>query len=183
MARTAPAAKPARRTAPKPAPEPEANGHGNKDRDYTVYVTKDPTVTMAAFADWLIDVTGIEFTSERAEDAFIKGVQLGGTLRMDFQKSDWWQEHEDNPRNAEEPEPEPAKPARRSGKAKVAAVPDIEEEEPEDDEEGGEEEEAPPAKPARRSGRAAAKPPAPAKPATRRGRKAATAEDSPEAAY
>jgi hypothetical protein len=146
----------------KAAPAAEVNG----ERDFTAYADKPITTTMEAFAAWLEEVTGYE-VDERS-------VALGGTLRMDFQKSDWWREHEDNPRNAEDEAPAPRGRAAKNGKAK-AAKPDLEDEDEED------EEEAPPTPRARR-GTASARTKAKAAPA-RSGRKGGRAAASPEAAY
>ena len=61
------------------------------------YATKAPTETMVAFADWLIaEVYGGELPKGVSEEAFRKGVALGGSTRMDFQKSDFWK---NDPRN------------------------------------------------------------------------------------
>jgi hypothetical protein len=174
---------------PEPEPEPQDNG----ERDYTPYATKPATVTMEQFGFWLLEVTELDGTyreGSKEEAAFLRGVQLGGTLRMDFQRSDWWKDSPDNPRNKEEePEPEekPARRGRAAGNGKAATAkpargrkapepePEVEEEEEEEAEQ-----EAPKAT-TRRTGRKPAAAKAPAKPATRRGRKpAATAEDDEE---
>ena len=64
----APAPRPSPRRGRQPAPEPEpaSNGH----RDFTAYANKDITSTMRVFADWIIEVTGIEFANNRAEEIF-----------------------------------------------------------------------------------------------------------------
>jgi hypothetical protein len=63
------------------------------EKDYTLYAGKPATATMQDFADWLIQEGAVgEFPSKAAEAAFRDGVRLGGTLRMDFQKSDFNQE-------------------------------------------------------------------------------------------
>jgi hypothetical protein len=60
-------------------------------KDYRTYATASATPTMQAFADFLIqEVYGGELPKGVNEAAFRKGVQLGGSLRMDFQKSDMW---------------------------------------------------------------------------------------------
>jgi hypothetical protein len=109
------------------------------ERDFTLYAEKDATGTMQAFADWLIEVCDLEFPNGKAEDQFRFGVQLGGTLRMDFQASDYWRTDERNPRS---PAGKKARAAangaatRGRGKAK------------DDEDENGDEDEKP-AKPAR----------------------------------
>lgn len=69
--------------------------------DLSRYADKSPTGTMDAFADWLIDeVYGGEFPgTQKDEKAFRNGVRLGGTLRMEFQASDYWRADERNPRS------------------------------------------------------------------------------------
>jgi hypothetical protein len=63
------------------------------EKDYTTYAGKLPTATMTDFADWLIQEGAVgEFASKAAEAAFRDGVRLGGTLRMEFQKSEFNQE-------------------------------------------------------------------------------------------
>jgi hypothetical protein len=57
-------------------------------RDYKAMAAKDVTPTMAAFAEWLQAETGYEVD--------VKSVALAGSLRMDFQKSDFWKAHENN---------------------------------------------------------------------------------------
>jgi hypothetical protein len=122
------------------------------ERDYTLYANKPPTGTMEAFADWIIDVCGLEFPNQKAEDQFRDGVRLGGTLRMEFQASDFWRNDERNPRseagrkarassNGAAKEDSGPKPARR-GRAAAKEDPEPEEEAT-----------AEPAKPAARSGR------------------------------
>jgi hypothetical protein len=69
------------------APAVEETEEGPKD--YTVYATKEATPTMVDFAQWLIDEVGLTFQTAAAEAAFRKGVHLGGTLRMEFQRSDF----------------------------------------------------------------------------------------------
>ena len=72
-----------------------------EERDFTAYADKVPTGTMQAFADWIIDeVFGGEFPgTQKDEKAFRNGVRLGGTLRMEFQASDYWRADERNPRS------------------------------------------------------------------------------------
>lgn len=134
------------------------------EKDFTIYAEKEPTGTMVAFADWLIDVCELEFPNGKAEENFRFGVQLGGTLRMDFQASEYWRADERNPRS---PAGKKTRAAANGGATTTrrgkADKEEIEEEE-------GEEQEQETAKPTRR-GRTAAKPAA-----TGRGRKPAAAK-------
>lgn len=57
-------------------------------KDYRTYATKEITPTMAAFCEWLQNETGLELDA--------RSVALAGSLRMDFQKSDFWKSHEAN---------------------------------------------------------------------------------------
>jgi hypothetical protein len=57
-------------------------------KDYRAYAAKPATPTMVAFAEWLKAETGV--------DVDLKSVALAGSLRMDFQKSDFWKGHESN---------------------------------------------------------------------------------------
>jgi hypothetical protein len=137
--------------------EPEETG-----RDYTKYAEKEITPTMEAFGDWLIDVVGLDFPNAKAETQFRQGVALGGTLRMEFQRSPEWAEDERNSRANGKPKStaKAAKekaPARR-GRAKSAA-----------DEDEDTEDEAP-AKPAARTGRGRGRPAASGAPKSGRGR-------------
>jgi hypothetical protein len=148
------------------------------ERDFTIYAEKEPTGTMVAFADWLIDVCELEFANGKAEENFRFGVQLGGTLRMDFQASDYWREDERNPRS---PAGKKVRAAANGAKAEKEVEEEIEEEEEEEEKQ---------AKPARRgrgsasaakpaTGRGRAKPAAvAAKPATGRGRSRKPAADA-----
>jgi hypothetical protein len=167
-------------------PEEPTGANLNGDKDYTVYADKDITPTMDAFADFLIEeVYEGELPPDMDEESFRKGVALGGSVRMDFQRSSFWAEDPRNRKNKqaeeeeEEEEPTPrrtgrakarqaeaAKPARRSTrKGKAAPEPEPEEDEDEEDiedelevdeDEAEAEPEPEPAKPARRSRRGAA---------------------------
>jgi hypothetical protein len=57
-------------------------------KDYRAYAAKDVTPTMKAFAEWLKAETGV--------DVDLKSVALAGSLRMDFQKSDFWKNDDRN---------------------------------------------------------------------------------------
>lgn len=143
------------RTAPEPATEEVEE---TAEKDYTVYADKDPTATMSDFAEWIAaEVYSGELPFD--EEAFNEGVRLGGTLRMEFQRSDFCKER------------------RAERKANRAAGADEEEEEAEE------------SKPTRRAKPVARKPatakPATAKPAAkappraRRGGKAAASAEAP----
>jgi len=111
--------------------EPETPETDETVKDYTVYAGKEPTPTMVDFADWLIQEVGLEFGTVKEQNAFRDGVRLGGTLRMEFQRSEFNVERREKRRQAREaaaaaePEangaaaPAPAKPAAR-GKAATA---------------------------------------------------------------
>jgi hypothetical protein len=151
------------------APEPE-----EKVKDYTVYQDKDITFVMQSFADWLLEeVYPDGYPGD--EDDFRKGVSLGGSLRMEFQRSDWWaevrEEHEAEKEAEKKVKPRAAGAKAPRGRGKAAAEPEEPEEEPEEleEEETEEEPEETPA-PKARIRRAAA---APAAKAPRRGAAAA----------
>lgn len=135
--------KRAARTKPAPAPEPEP---AEEAKDYTVYATKQITPIMLGFAEWLRQEVGDidEMDADRI-------VSLAGTLRMEYQKSEFCQEVRDR-----------LKAERAAGTTREEA----------------EEEEEAPARPARRAAKSAAKAPAgkPAPTARKRGRPAAAAE-------
>lgn len=57
-------------------------------KDYREYATKEITPTMVAFHEWLQNETGLELD--------LRSVALAGSLRGDFQKSDFWKNHEAN---------------------------------------------------------------------------------------
>jgi hypothetical protein len=77
------------RRAAEPAVEAEATEPENGEKDYTSYATKAPTAAMQDFHTWLVEVGAApEFGTQKEKDAFGHGVRLGGTLRMEFQKSD-----------------------------------------------------------------------------------------------
>jgi hypothetical protein len=66
-------------------------------KDLTRYATAAATPTMEAFADFLeAEVFGGKLPKGIDRDSFRKGVALGGSTRMDFQKSDAWKS---DPRN------------------------------------------------------------------------------------
>lgn len=62
------------------------------EKDYTVYAEKQATVLMKEFGDWLVDEVysgDNPFGTAKELDAFYDGVRLGGTLRMEYQASDF----------------------------------------------------------------------------------------------
>ena len=66
-------------------------------KDLTRYATAKPTATMEAFADFLIaEVFGGKLPKGVDEVSFRTGVALGGSTRMDFQRSETWKA---DPRN------------------------------------------------------------------------------------
>jgi hypothetical protein len=86
------------------------------DRDWSGYRDKPPTDTQARMADWVIEKTGLSFSSKAAEAAFRDGIRLGVALRIPFQASPENQAVRSN--GAAEAAPAPAKKA-----AKAAAAP------------------------------------------------------------
>lgn len=113
----------ARATRKQADPEPEVEetkASSNGEKDFTNYADKEITPTMEAFADFLVDeVYDGELPEDFDEDSFRKGVALGGSVRMDFQRSEYWAADERNRKNrVEEEEPEEEEPTpRRSGRA------------------------------------------------------------------
>lgn len=150
------------------------------ERDFTIYADKKPTGTMEAFADWLIEEVGLEFATKKEEHQFREGVRLGGTLRMEFQGSEYWRTDERNPRSpagkqarayangaAKE---ETAKPARRGRAAKADEGEDVEAEQET-------------AKPARRTRAASAQPATASRRSSRRGARTEEAGEGTAAPY
>lgn len=147
--------------------EPEHMTEEETEKDYTAYADKEATPTMADFTEWLEEeVYGGVYSEVPAErDAFLDGVRLGGTLRMEYQRSDFCRDRREQ---------------RRAERATATA-----ETETETEGETGEEAKKP-AKPARGprtaakpvAAKAASKPAAsaPARSRPRRGAAAATAE-------
>lgn len=110
------------RAKPAPAPEPEPT---EEAKDYTVYATKQITPIMEGFADWLRQEVG-DIDKMDAD----RIVSLAGTLRMEYQKSEFCQELRERLKaeraagttEAEEEEEEaPARPVRRGSAKPVAA--------------------------------------------------------------
>jgi hypothetical protein len=159
------AAMPRRAQVAEPEPEVEEAG----ELDYSVYAGKDATPTMEHFGIWIIDeVFGGEFPGKQnEEDAFLDGVRLGGTLRMEFQRSEYWKETREQLKADREAERAEARSTRSAKNGKA---------EPEE-----EDEEEAPAAPARRTRGKAPAAAAPARTATR-GRSAAAKSDAKPAA-
>lgn len=112
----------AKRAAAVAEPEPEET-----EKDYTVYADKPATPLMRDFAEWIKDEVGLEFSSKAAEAAFDNGVRLGGTLRMEFQRSDFCKTRREERKaasaasnGAAEPEEEEAPAPRRRTRAAAA---------------------------------------------------------------
>src|SRR5438477_979183 len=108
-----------RQSEPEPEVE-ETRASRNGEKDFTSYADKEVTPTMEAFADFLIQhVYEDELPVDMDEESFRKGVSLGGSVRMDFQRSDFWAQDERNRKNREpEEEDEEETPTpRRSGRA------------------------------------------------------------------
>lgn len=147
------------------------------EKDYTVYAGKPATPLMQDFAEWIKQEVGVDFPSKAAEAAFDNGVRLGGTLRMEFQKSDFCKERRAE-RQAEKAAENGATVVKAGKRGRPAATEDVEDE--------------PAVKPAkaprgRAAARATAKPGRPAAGA-RRGRAAAkpvvpVEDDEEEAPY
>jgi hypothetical protein len=65
--------------------------------NYREHATKPVTPTMQAFADFVkAEVYGGELPKGLSEEAFVRAIALGGSLRMQFQKSEMWRS---DPRN------------------------------------------------------------------------------------
>jgi hypothetical protein len=109
------------RTMPRKAAvtEPEVD-ETDEAPDYTVYADKDITPTMEDFHEWLEQEVGIELD--------LRSVALGGTLRMEFQKSQFNKDRRAQ-RQAERAagngasENEDEAPTPRRGRGKAAAEP------------------------------------------------------------
>lgn len=88
-----PAAKrtPAKKATPAkkstPAPKVKKSDVPEHLRDYTYLADKEPTALHDDFADWMIDVIGLDFESDEERTAFVKGVQVAAVLRGVYQRS------------------------------------------------------------------------------------------------
>ena len=59
--------------------------------EFAAYATKDITPTQEAFADWILaEVFGGNLPEGLNVESFRRSVALGGSLRSQFQKSEWW---------------------------------------------------------------------------------------------
>jgi hypothetical protein len=90
-------------------------------KDYRTYATKEITPTMDAFADWILDeVFAGELPEDVSDESFRKSVALAGSLRMEFQRSDFWKSDPRNYLNGVESRRE-AKAAEEVERAKASA--------------------------------------------------------------
>jgi hypothetical protein len=65
--------------------------------EYTAHATKAITPTQKAFGEWILaEVFDGKLPAGIKQDAFLRAVALGGSLRSQFQKSDAWKSHPDN---------------------------------------------------------------------------------------
>ena len=89
--------------------------------EFAKYATAKPSDTMDAFADWLIaEVFDGKLPKGIDLESFKKGVQLGGSTRGYFQKSEWWKADSRNYLNNVEAR-RAAKAAEQLEKANAAA--------------------------------------------------------------
>lgn len=109
------------------AADPEVEEAESGEKDYTGYADKAPTATMSDFAEWLVDeVYGGKYPGD--EDDFVNGVRLGGTLRMEFQRSEFNIQRREERRQERaaaaeaEPEEEEAPAPKRAARGKTAAT-------------------------------------------------------------
>lgn len=119
-------AMPPRKARSAPEPEPEVEETEEVAKDYTVYADKAPTATMQDFAEWLISEV-YEGEVPVDEEGFREGVRLGGTLRMEFQRSDFCKERRAERQAAraagtEEAEEEEEAPAKATTRRRTAAA-------------------------------------------------------------
>lgn len=103
--------------------EPEPEEVEETEQDLTQYATKDITFTMEGFADWLIEfVYEGELPKDMDEETFRRGVYLGGSRRMEFQRSEWWKEVRAE-HKAEQAEARAAKAAEKEAASEEAPAP------------------------------------------------------------
>ena len=83
-----------RATSARPARAVRAGGKTERCvtmNEFAAYATKEITPTQEAFADWILaEVFGGNLPKGLNVDSFRRSVALGGSLRSQFQKSDWW---------------------------------------------------------------------------------------------
>lgn len=89
-------------------------------KDWSGYRDKPATDLQARMADWVIEKTGLSFSSKAAEAAFRDGIRLGVALRIPFQASPENQAVRSN--GAAEAAPAPAKKAAKAAPAKKASA-------------------------------------------------------------
>lgn len=80
--------------------------------DLTEYADKPATENQERFAEWILEVTGKEFSTQKEIAAFKEGVRLAKVLVMKFQAA-----HAGNRKSAVTSESETEKPAARSKKS------------------------------------------------------------------
>jgi hypothetical protein len=68
-------------------PSQAAQRAAETEEDYAKYADKAPTDLQARFADWVLDKTGVTFTTKKEETAYREGIRLAVALRMKFQAS------------------------------------------------------------------------------------------------
>lgn len=115
------------------------------EKDFSVYLEKDPTPKQERFIDWILRETGYE---PENEDDFRLGAQLGQVLYMYYQRSDENQAILEQQRAEREAAKANPKPKRGRGRPKAEEADEVDE----SDEDAPEETPAP----RRRAGRAKA---------------------------
>jgi hypothetical protein len=78
-----------RRGRPAPEPEPEVTEAEEGPKDYSIYLDRPITGTMQGFADWLEQEVCEPAGTTLAKLPANKIVALAGTLRMEYQASDF----------------------------------------------------------------------------------------------
>lgn len=108
---------------PKP---PSESAKAYQEPDFAAIVAKDITPLQQHFLDWVIEKTGVTFSTKKEEAAFAEGIRIGTALRGAHQASPENQERLAEAKAAREAalaevtqEEKPAKPA----KAVKAATP------------------------------------------------------------
>lgn len=113
---------------PKP---PSESAKAYQEPDFAAIVAKDITPLQQHFLDWVIEKTGVTFSTKKEEAAFAEGIRIGTALRGAHQASPENQERLAEAKAAREAalaevtqEEKPAKPAKAvkaATPAKVAA--------------------------------------------------------------
>lgn len=109
---------------PKP---PSESAKAYQEPDFAAIVAKDITPLQQHFLDWVIEKTGVTFSTKKEEAAFAEGIRIGTALRGAHQASPENQERLAEAKAAREAalaevtqEEKPAKPAKA---VKAAATP------------------------------------------------------------